>query len=146
MLPTRKLLNQLFLVVMLSHHYGRHLTLFNLYRYVPFVVITSRFFPHSGLITRFVTRVARRVPYVEMELHTRPEHLTRLPCFTYISGVLSNLLKYIFDSVLWCAPRFSCSNNIRILLECGLSWVRAPVRSNQRLKLICVASPLSTQD
>jgi hypothetical protein len=35
----------------------------------PFDVITIRSFPHSLLITEFVTRVSRRVPHVEQELH-----------------------------------------------------------------------------
>ena len=33
-------------------------------------------FPHSSLITGFVTRVIRRVPLVEQELLTIPEHLS----------------------------------------------------------------------
>jgi hypothetical protein len=44
--------------------------------YVPLVVITSRSFPHSWLITRFVTRLTRRVPLVEQELLTLTEHLS----------------------------------------------------------------------
>ena len=43
--------------------------------YVPLVVNTSRFFPHWRLITGFVTRSTRRVPLVEQELLTLPEHL-----------------------------------------------------------------------
>ena len=38
--------------------------------YVPLVVSTSRSFPHSRLITGFVTRLTRRVPLVEQELLT----------------------------------------------------------------------------
>jgi hypothetical protein len=34
-------------------------------RYVPFEVILTRWFPHSWLITWFVTRVIRRVTYME---------------------------------------------------------------------------------
>jgi hypothetical protein len=44
--------------------------------YVPLVVSTSRTFPHSRLITGFVTRLTRRVPLVEQELLTLPEHLS----------------------------------------------------------------------
>ena len=36
--------------------------------YVPLVVNTSRSFPHSWLITRFVTRLTWRMPLVEQEL------------------------------------------------------------------------------
>jgi hypothetical protein len=35
-------------------------------------------FSHSGLITGFVTRLTRRVPLVEQELPTLPEHLSSL--------------------------------------------------------------------
>jgi hypothetical protein len=38
----------------------------------------------------------------------------------------------------WC-------NSLRARLECGRSWVRVPVESNQTIKLVFVASPLSTQ-
>jgi hypothetical protein len=38
--------------------------------YVPFVLSTSRSFPHSWLITGFVTRVTWQVPLVEQELLT----------------------------------------------------------------------------
>jgi hypothetical protein len=48
----------------------------NEHGYVPLVVNTSRSFPHSRLITGFVTRVTRRVPLEEQELLTLPEHLS----------------------------------------------------------------------
>jgi hypothetical protein len=44
--------------------------------YVPLVVNTSRSFPHLRLITGFVTRLTRRLPLVEQELLTLPEHLS----------------------------------------------------------------------
>lgn len=44
--------------------------------YVQLVVISSRSFPHSWLITGFETRVARRVPIVEQELSTLSEYLS----------------------------------------------------------------------
>jgi hypothetical protein len=50
--------------------------------YVPLVVNISRCFPHSRLITGFVTRLARRVPLVEQELPTLPGHLSSPPVFT----------------------------------------------------------------
>ena len=43
------------------------------------VVNTSRSFPHSWLITGFVIRVTWRVPLVEQELLTLPEHLISPP-------------------------------------------------------------------
>jgi len=50
--------------------------------YVPLVVNTSRSFPHSRLITEFVTRLTRRVPLVEQKLLTHPEHLSSPPVFS----------------------------------------------------------------
>jgi hypothetical protein len=51
---------------------------------VELVVITSRSFPHSWLITGFVTRVKRRVPLVEQEMSTLPEHLGTSPVFSRV--------------------------------------------------------------
>jgi hypothetical protein len=45
-------------------------------RICPLVLNTSRSFPHSWLITGFVTRLTRRVSLVEHELLTLPEHLS----------------------------------------------------------------------
>jgi hypothetical protein len=53
--------------------------------YVSLVVNISRFFPHSWLVTTFVTLLTRRVPLVKQELCTLPEHLSSPLVF---SGVL----------------------------------------------------------
>ena len=50
--------------------------------YVPLVVNTSRSFPHSWLVTGFVTKLTRRMPLVEQELPTLPEHLSSPPVFS----------------------------------------------------------------
>jgi hypothetical protein len=55
--------------------------------YVPPVVNTFRSFPHSWLITGFVTRLTRRVSLVEQELLTLREHLSSHLLF---SGVRVN--------------------------------------------------------
>ena len=52
--------------------------------YVSLVVNTSRSFPHSRLITGFVTRLTRRVPLMEQELLTIPEHLSSPPVFSAV--------------------------------------------------------------
>jgi hypothetical protein len=49
------------------------------HRYVSFVVITIRSFPHWWLIVGIVTRVAKRVPHVEQELLTLPEYTISPP-------------------------------------------------------------------
>ena len=51
----------------------------NDHRYVAFVVNTFRSFPHSCLITGFVTRLTRQVSLVEQELPTLLEHLSFSP-------------------------------------------------------------------
>ena len=64
LLLTRKLLNQGFLLVKLKSWLGWplwHICVTNDHGYVPLVVNTSRFFPHSWLISRFLTRLIRRV-------------------------------------------------------------------------------------
>jgi hypothetical protein len=50
--------------------------------YVPLVINTSRSFPHSQLITGFVTRLTRRMPLVEQELLILPEHLSSPSVFS----------------------------------------------------------------
>ena len=52
-------------------------------------------FPHSRLITGFVTRLTRRVPLVEQELLTLPEHLSSPPVFSGIR-VTRSLVLYVY--------------------------------------------------
>ena len=44
--------------------------------------ISVSYCPHSWLITGFVTRLAQRVPLVEQELLTLPEHMRSRPVFS----------------------------------------------------------------
>ena len=60
--------------------------------YVLLVVNTS--FPHSRLITGFVTRLTRRVSIVEQELLTLPEHLSSPPVFSRVR-VTRSLVLYV---------------------------------------------------
>ena len=53
---------------------NREVCVTNDHGYVPFIVSTSRSFPHSCLVTGFVTRLTRGVPLVKQELRTLPEH------------------------------------------------------------------------
>ena len=82
LLLIRKLLNQGFLLVKLKSSLWRFYVMeylcHNDHEYVPLVVSTSRSFPHSRLITGFVTRLTRRVPLVEQELPTLLENLSPL--------------------------------------------------------------------
>ena len=82
LLVTRKLLNQGFLLVKLKSslrkfdlvdRYG--ISVSQMTTDVSLVVNTSRSFPHSRLITGFVTRLTQRVPLVVQELLTLPEHI-----------------------------------------------------------------------
>jgi hypothetical protein len=54
----------------------------NNHGYVPLAVNTSRPFPHSWLITGFVTRLTRRVSLVEQKLSTIPDNLSSPPIFS----------------------------------------------------------------
>jgi hypothetical protein len=58
-----------------------HIYVTNDHVYVPLVINTFRSFPHTWLITGFVTRSTRRVSLVEQELLTLPEHLSSPPVF-----------------------------------------------------------------
>ena len=101
LLFTCKLLNQSFIVLKVStskalrcHH--THSDLGN----VPFIVIKSRSFPHSWLITGFVTRVTQQVSHVEQELLTLPEHPSSLSVFFvlvwFVLFILSNYMSSRF--------------------------------------------------
>ena len=76
---------------------------------LPLVVSTSRSFPHSWLITGFVTRVKRRVPLVEQELLTLPEYLSSSQV---LSGV--RVVRSLVFCVVFCRSLF-------IILAIGLS-------------------------
>jgi len=64
--------------LILVDHFGISLSQMTMRGYVPLVVNRSQFFPHSRLITKFVTRLTRRVTLVEQELLTLPEDLSSL--------------------------------------------------------------------
>jgi hypothetical protein len=67
----------------------------NDHEYVLLVVNTSRSFPHSCFITRFVTRLTRLVPLVEQQQLTLQEHPNSSPVF---SGVrVQSLTLYRYD-------------------------------------------------
>ena len=66
----------------LIHRYGISVSQMTMVMYVPLVVNTSRSFPHSWLITGFVTRLTRRVPLVEQELLTLSEQPSSAPVFS----------------------------------------------------------------
>ena len=99
--------------------------------YVPFVLSTSRSFPHSWPITGFVTRLTRRVPLVEQELLTLPGHLRSPPvlngvrvtrslvlcvcfidrCLSFSGCIVSNFNSYLnktFHYTSWiCIPYYT---------------------------------------
>jgi hypothetical protein len=82
------------------------------------VVNTSRSFPLSRLITGFVTRLTRRVPLVEQELLTLPEHMNSSPVFSGVRVTRSLVLYVCFiDRCLsFCTFSFGhcvvCSSSI----------------------------------
>jgi hypothetical protein len=64
--------------------------------YVPLVVNTSLSFPHSWLITGFVTRLKPLVPQVEKELSTLPENLSSPLIFSGVRVTRSLVLCVCF--------------------------------------------------
>jgi branched-subunit amino acid transport protein len=77
-----------------------------------------RSFSRPWLITGFVTRLTRRVPLVEQELLTLPEHLSSLPVFSGVRVIRSLVLYVCFvDHCLsFCSFSFGhrvvCSSSI----------------------------------
>ena len=100
----------------------------NDHEYVPLVVNTSRSFPHSRLITGFVTRLTRRVQLVEQELLNLPEHLSSSPVF---SGVRSySIFSFIY---MFCRSLFVLLNGFLWSLCCLFFDIRiliAPLESS----------------
>ena len=68
----------------------------NDHEYDLLVVSTSLSFPHSRLITGFVTRLTRRVPLVDQELLTLPEHLSSAPVLSNVRVTRSLVLCVYF--------------------------------------------------
>jgi hypothetical protein len=67
----------------------------------PCVIITSWSFRHSWNITGFVTRLTRRMPLVEQELLTLPEHLRSPPVFSGVRITRSLVLcLFIFRIII----------------------------------------------
>jgi hypothetical protein len=75
--------------------------------YVPLVVHTLWSFIHSWLITRFVTRLTRRVPLVEQELLTPPKHLRSPPVFSGVRVTRSLVLSVCFVDRCFTCCTFS---------------------------------------
>ena len=85
-----------------------------------FVVFTTRSVPYPWLLTRFVTRVTRRVLHVEQELLILPEHLSLTLIDMLLNVIYSNWYNWWFLFVLgelfcnvgyshckgyiWCCP------------------------------------------
>ena len=85
--------------------------------YVPLVVNTSRSFPHSRLITGFVSRLTRRVPLVEQEHPSSPPGFSWVSCYSIFSFMCMFcrslfVLFYFFFWSLCCLFFF----DIRILI------------------------------
>jgi hypothetical protein len=77
----------------------------NDHRYCLLVVNTLRSFPRSWLITGFATILTRRVPLVEEELLTLPEHLSSPPVFSGVRVARSLVLCICFvDRCLSLSP------------------------------------------
>ena len=90
--------------------------------YVPLVINTFRSFPHSWIITGFLSRLTRRVSLVEEELLTFPEHLSSAPVFIAVRVTRSLALCVCFvERCLSCClfflwPLCCLSFDLRILI------------------------------
>jgi hypothetical protein len=92
--------------------------------YVPLVVNISRFFPHSLLITGFITMLIQWVPLMEQELLTLPEHLSSPPVFSGILVTRSLVLCVCFvDRFLSLCPFLSMGCLITPLVFSNSSYI-----------------------
>ena len=121
----------------------------NDHRYFPLVVNTSQFFPHSWLITRFVTRLTRRVPLVEQELLTLPEHLSSPPVFSWVRVTLSLDLCVCFVDCCLPFSNFSfghcvvCSSSFGHCVFCSSSFGHCVVCSSSFDHCVVCSSSIS---
>ena len=76
--------------------------------YVPLVINTSWAILHSWLITRFVTRLTRRVPLMEQELLTLQKHLSSPSVFSGVHVTRSLVLFACFCRSLFVLLSFFC--------------------------------------
>ena len=83
-------------VIFVDVFLGEIIQLKNDHGYVPLVINTFRSFPHSWLISGFVTKLTRRVPLVGQELLTLPEHLSSPPIFSEVRVTQSLVLCVCF--------------------------------------------------
>jgi hypothetical protein len=83
-------------VIFVDVFWGEIIQLKNDHGYVPLVINTFRSFPHSWLISGFVTKLTRRVPLVGQELLTLPEHLSSPPIFSEVRVTRSLVLCVCF--------------------------------------------------
>jgi hypothetical protein len=74
----------------------RNICVANDHGYVPLVVNTFRSFLHSCLINGFVIKVTRRMPLVEQELLTIPQHLSSPPISSVVRVTRSLVLCVMF--------------------------------------------------
>ena len=87
--------------------------------YVPLVVNTLRPFPHSLIITGFITRVTRWMPLGEQELLTFPKHMSSSPVFGGVRVTRSLVLCVVFcrsflSFFVW--PLCCLSSDLRFLI------------------------------
>jgi len=94
------------------------MTWLNAMDYLCHKINTSRSFPHSWLITRFVTRWTRRVSLVEQELLTLLEHQCSLLVFSgaRVTRILVLCLCFVDRCLSFCTFSFGhcvvCSSSI----------------------------------
>jgi hypothetical protein len=91
--------------------------------YVPLVVNTSRSFPHSRLTTGCVTRLTRRVPLVEQELFTLPEHLSSHPVLSGLRVTRSLFYMYFLYIVVCPFVLFLLAIVLSVVLQYNGFWL-----------------------
>jgi hypothetical protein len=90
----------------------RNIWMTNDHGYVPLVVSTSRSFPHSWLITGFVTIVTRRVLLVENKLCILPEYPSSPSIVSWVSVARSLVFCVVYCRSVSCGHCVACPSSI----------------------------------
>jgi hypothetical protein len=102
----------------------------------------SQSFPHSWLITGFVTRLTRRVSLVEQELITLPEHLSSPPDFSGVRDTRSLVLYHYLYFVDRCLSFCTFSFGHCVVCSYSIYGFRPLVSSNSSCNIMETDSPI----
>ena len=87
------------------------------------VIVLYNFTNYTLLITGLVTRLIRRVPLVDQELLTLPEHLSSHPVFSGVRVTRSFFVRFSFGNCVSVLLRYMDSDNPIGIFKLFLKWI-----------------------